>query len=73
MSTCNGRTDTCQRLRQPQLIDVRMFEKIDDHARATWYRYLFNLWMMLRLNAVGAIFATLIGVVIVWKSDIDAP
>lgn len=50
-----------------------MFKKIDDHARATWYRYLFNLWMMLRLNALGAIFATLIGVVIAWKSDIDAP
>ena len=50
-----------------------MFKNIDDHARATWYRYLFNLWMMLRLNAVGALFATLVGVVIVWKSDIDAP
>ena len=50
-----------------------MFKRIDDHARATWYRYLFNLWMMLRLNAVGAIFATLVAVVIVWRSDIDAP
>ena len=28
---------------------------------------------MLRLNAVGAILATLVGVVVVWKSDIDAP
>ncbi|KAL8848657.1 MAG: hypothetical protein Q9221_006331 [Calogaya cf. arnoldii] len=50
----------------------RMFSKIDDHARATWYRYLFNLWMMLRLNAVGALFATLVATVTVWKTDVDA-
>ena len=49
-----------------------MFNKIDDHARATWYRYLFNLWMILRINAVGAIFATLVAAVIVWKPEIDA-
>ena len=49
-----------------------MFSKIDDHARATWYRYLFNLWMMLRLNAVGALFATLVATVTVWKTDVDA-
>lgn len=49
-----------------------MFKKIDDHARATWYRYLFNLWMILRINIVGAIFATLVAAVIVWKPEIDA-
>ncbi|KAL8652522.1 MAG: hypothetical protein Q9226_004236 [Calogaya cf. arnoldii] len=49
-----------------------MFSKIDDHARATWYRYLFNLWMILRLNAIGALFATLVAAVTVWKTDVDA-
>ncbi len=53
------------------LIGIRMFEKIDDHARATFYRYLFNLWMILRLNIVGALFATLVAVIIVWKPEID--
>lgn len=48
-----------------------MFNKIDDHARATWYRYLFNLWMILRLNIVGALFATLVAVIVVLKPDID--
>lgn len=48
-----------------------MFNKINDHARASWYRGLFNPWMILRLNIVGAIFATLIAIVIVWNSEID--
>ena len=48
-----------------------MFNKIDDHARATWYRYLFNLWMILRLNIVGALFATLVAVIVVLKPEID--
>lgn len=48
-----------------------MFKKIDDHASATRYRYLFNLWMILRLNMVDALFATLVVIVIVWKTEID--
>lgn len=48
-----------------------MFNKIDNHARATWYRYLFNLWMILRLNIVGAVFATLVAVVVVLEPEID--
>ena len=50
---------------------VRMFTKIDDLARATWYRYLFNLWMMLRLNLVGAVFATIVAAIVVWEQEID--
>ncbi|KAL8958720.1 MAG: hypothetical protein Q9193_004276 [Seirophora villosa] len=50
----------------------RMYCKIDEHARATWHRYLFNLWMILRLNAVGAVFATLVAALTVWNADIDA-
>lgn len=49
-----------------------MYCKIDEHARATWHRYLFNLWMILRLNAVGAVFATLVAALTVWNADIDA-
>ena len=48
-----------------------MFKIIDDHARATWYRYLFNLWMMLRLNLIGAVFATIVAVIVVWEQEID--
>ena len=48
-----------------------MFKKIDDHARATWHRSLFNLWMILRLNKVSAVFATLVAVIIVRKTEID--
>ncbi|KAL8870822.1 MAG: hypothetical protein Q9174_003222, partial [Haloplaca sp. 1 TL-2023] len=57
------------------MVDVytqRMFSRIDDHARATWHRYLFNLWMILRLNLAGTAFATLVAAITVLKSDIDA-
>ncbi|KAL9041056.1 MAG: hypothetical protein Q9180_001524 [Flavoplaca navasiana] len=50
----------------------RMFDRIDDHARATWHRYLFNLWMILRLNLAGTAFAALVAGITVLKSDIDA-
>ena len=49
-----------------------MFAKIDDHARATWHRYLFNLWMILRLNVAGTAFATLVAGITALKSDVDA-
>ncbi|KAL8879725.1 MAG: hypothetical protein Q9198_002721, partial [Flavoplaca austrocitrina] len=57
------------------MVDIyvqRMFGRIDDHARATWHRYLFNLWMILRLNLAGTAFATLVAGITVLKSDIDA-
>ncbi|KAL8677756.1 MAG: hypothetical protein Q9186_005841 [Xanthomendoza sp. 1 TL-2023] len=50
----------------------RMFEKIDAHARAYWYIWLFNRWMAFRLNIIGAFFATLVAAVIVSTTRIDA-
>lgn len=46
--------------------------RIDAHSRSSYYRYLFNLWMMLRLNLVGAAFATTVAAVIVIREEIDA-
>lgn len=50
----------------------RFFKMIDAHARATWYIVLFNRWLAIRLNIIGAIFAILVAVVIVSTKDIDA-
>ncbi|KAL8748531.1 MAG: hypothetical protein Q9184_007237, partial [Pyrenodesmia sp. 2 TL-2023] len=50
----------------------RMFEKIDAHARAFWYIWLFNRWMAFRLNVIGAFFAILVAAVIVSAKGIDA-
>ncbi|KAI4097604.1 MAG: hypothetical protein LQ344_000337 [Seirophora lacunosa] len=49
-----------------------MFEKIDAHARAYWYIWLFNRWMAFRLNVIGAVFAVLVAAVIVSAKEIDA-
>ncbi|KAL8648048.1 MAG: hypothetical protein Q9210_005213 [Variospora velana] len=49
-----------------------MFEKIDVHARAFWYIWLFNRWMAFRLNVIGAIFAILTAAVIVSAKETDA-
>lgn len=48
-----------------------MFEKIDAHARTNWHIWLFNRWLALRLNVMGACFAILIAAVIVY-SGIEA-
>ncbi|KAL8725121.1 MAG: hypothetical protein Q9166_007563 [cf. Caloplaca sp. 2 TL-2023] len=50
----------------------RMFDKIDSHARAFWYVWLFNRWMAFRLNVIGAIFAVIVAAVIVSTKGIDA-
>ncbi|KAL9596849.1 MAG: hypothetical protein Q9219_005519 [cf. Caloplaca sp. 3 TL-2023] len=50
----------------------RMFAKIDAHIRALWYIWLFNRWMAFRLNVIGAFFAVLVAIVIVYAKDIDA-
>lgn len=49
----------------------RMFDKIDTHARAYWHIWLFNRWLALRLNFMGACFAILVAAIIVW-ADIEA-
>ena len=49
-----------------------MFKKVDDHALATWHIWLFNRWMALRLNMVGACFAIIVSAIIVSTKNIDA-
>ena len=51
---------------------LRMFKRIDDHARAYWYLWLFNRWLAFNLNAISAIFAVLVSAVIVSTKAIDA-
>lgn len=43
----------------------RMFDRIDAHARTSWYLWLFNRWLVWRLNIVGAIFVVFVSSVIV--------
>lgn len=51
---------------------VSMYEKIDTHARAYWYIWLFNRWLALRLNVIGAVFSTVVAAVLVTSVDIDS-
>ena len=44
-----------------------MFDKIDTHAGAFWHIWLFNRWLALRLNWMGAVFAILVAAVIVFS------
>ena len=44
-----------------------MFDKIDAHAGAYWHIWLFNRWLALRLNWMGAVFAILVAAVIVFS------
>ena len=50
----------------------KMFSKIDDHARAFWYLWLCNRWLMINLNIIGGFFATFVAAVIVSQAGIDA-
>ncbi|ERF71322.1 hypothetical protein EPUS_03476 [Endocarpon pusillum Z07020] len=50
----------------------RMYRKIDTYAQAYWHLWLFNRWMGLRLNMVGAVFATVTAALIVSIRGIDA-
>ena len=49
-----------------------MFEKVDAHASAFWHIWLFNRWMSLRLNIIGASFAIVIAALVVASKTIDA-
>lgn len=53
-------------------VNSRMYANIDAHARTYWYLWLSNRWMAIRLNAVGAVFAVLVAVVVVSVNGIDA-
>lgn len=49
----------------------RMFDKIDDYTRTSWYLFLVNRWLVWRLDIVGAVFTIFIAAVIV-HSHIEA-
>lgn len=49
----------------------RMFDRIDAHARTSWYLWLFNRWLIWRLSIVGALFAVIVTAVIV-QANVDA-
>ena len=49
-----------------------MMTAIDDLGKTAFHRSLFNLWLMLRLNAVGATFTTAVAATIVARPEIDA-
>ena len=65
---------TLSLLRQGRLTFLirRMFEKVDAHASAFWHIWLFNRWMSLRLNIIGASFAIVIAALVVASKTIDA-
>lgn len=46
--------------------------RIDEHARAFWYMWLFNRWLGFRLNIIGAFFTILVAAVIAYATAIDA-
>lgn len=50
----------------------KMFSRIDDHARAFWYLWLCNRWLMINLNIIGGFFATFVAAIIVLQAGIDA-
>ena len=50
----------------------KMFSKIDDHARAFWFLWLCNRWLMINLNIIGAFFAIFVAGIIVLQTGIDA-
>lgn len=42
-----------------------MHNLIDNHSKASWNLWLFNWWVQIRIGALGAIFATMVAVVVV--------
>ena len=50
----------------------KMFSRIDDHARAFWFLWLCNRWLMINLNIIGAFFAIFVAAIIVLQTGIDA-
>lgn len=51
----------------------RMYVKIDKHAQAHWYLWLFNRWLGIRMYAVGTIFTMVMAAFIISMKGIDAP
>jgi ABC-type multidrug transport system fused ATPase/permease subunit len=53
-------------------IDI-IYDKINDHAQAWWVMWLFNRWLGVRMNIVGAIFSTMTAALVVFLPGISAP
>lgn len=49
-----------------------IYEKINAHAQAWWTMWLFNRWLGIRMNLVGAIFSTLTAALVVLLPGISA-
>lgn len=49
-----------------------MYAKINAHAQAWWTMWLFNRWLGIRMNLVGAIFSTLTAALVVLLPGISA-
>lgn len=51
---------------------ARMFDRIDDYARASWHLLLMSRWMSFRQGALGTAFSICTAVLVVLLKDIDA-
>lgn len=49
-----------------------VYNKINAHAQAWWTMWLFNRWLGIRMNLVGAIFSTLTAALVVFLPGISA-
>ncbi|KAF6814746.1 ABC bile acid transporter [Colletotrichum plurivorum] len=41
-----------------------MYTRLDDYGMASWYLFLFNRWMGWRMSLIGALFSTVVGLVV---------
>ncbi|KAJ5812061.1 P-loop containing nucleoside triphosphate hydrolase protein [Penicillium riverlandense] len=49
-----------------------IYNKINRHAQAWWYMWLFNRWLGFRMNLIGAVFATFTAALVVYMPGITA-
>lgn len=49
-----------------------MYDRLDDYGMATWHLWLFNRWMGWRMSVVGALFATVVAIMVLANSHMDA-
>lgn len=50
----------------------KMFARIDVFGQRTFYNWVFNRWVGLRMSIIGAVFAMLVGILVISISTIDA-
>lgn len=50
-----------------------IYSKINAHAQAWWAMWLFNRWLGIRMNLVGAVFSTLTAALVAYLPGISAP